>query len=720
MVMSNINTYTPQEDLRRNIAQLVGYDGAVARPAFGELGRHLLWIRSMPLIRKTPGPLDGEGDATLTRDLLRGLYLQRQALIYVILSQEKTIKVMLGLVDAASSSLERMLRGSYPGISVEEQAPEPIATDLRSLPFCASVRGVPTAKKENGMDRLLNALGGHCWAYAALAHPLDQRTISTALTQLAMESQRVKNTFLRSYTAEQDNNPLAQYYLDLLKAALEQYRAGQIQGCWASEAFFLSGSQEILASGMAILASVFCGDQSMPVPLRVSPCLGNGHGPRCPTILNSSQLSSLVHLPSTEMPGYQVRPTTSFAAALPERRAGSSLSVGQIMQAGRMTGEWWATRLDDLAKHTLVTGVTGVGKTETCHFLLDQIWREHAVPYLVIEPSRKKEYCGLRHAVGHEMVTVFSPSGADGTPLRLNPFEMPHNTPVQTHIDSLRCLFSASFAGLYPPMPYLLEDALYRVYQKRGWEIAGRHGRGGDAFPTLSDFCAEVEDVAWNSGYDSETTQNVATSLRVRLNSWRIGIKGMMLDNQQSTPVDSLFTKPAVIELGEIADPEVISFVMGLVLIRLYEHLANKPLGMKLRHLVVLEEAHNILARGLDNSGNIEVSNVRGKAVEAFCNMLAEVRAWGQGFVIVDQSPTKLHPDAIKGTNLKIVHRLVAQDERAAIGGSSNMNEDQQRFLSVLGTGEAVVYAEGFHEPYLVKVPEFRRYALNRQTGVGY
>jgi hypothetical protein len=712
--MGNDNVFTPQGDLRENIGQLVGYDGVVGRPAFVELKRRLLRICTLPLSRKVPERDDSEEKDMRTRDFLTGLYLQQQALFYIILSQEKTIKVMFGLPHAAPSYLKNILRGAYPGILVEEMAPEPVALELRNFPFCAAVQGVPSPKEENGMDKLLYGLGGNCWAYAVIAHPLDDKVISHTMEKFAAESQRVKNAFLRSYTTEQDNNPLAQYYLDLLKAALEQYKVGQIQGCWASEAFLLSSSEASLASGMAILASIFCGDQSLPAHLRVSPCVNDGLTSPRPTILNTTQLSSLVQLPLTEMPGYQVIPSVSFASALPERRRENSLAVGKVIQVGRMTGEWWEMCLEDLTKHTLVTGVTGSGKTETCHFILDQLWREYGIPYLVIEPA-KKEYLSLRHAAGHEMLTVFSPSGVEATPLRLNPFEIPQKTAVQTHIDSLRCLFNASFAGLYPPMPYLLEEALYRVYQKRGWNIANGQNRTGGSFPTLNDFCAEVEDIALNSGYDRETTQNVSTSLRVRLNSWRIGIKGLMLNTPESTPFDLLLTRPAVVELGDIADAEVVSFVMGLVLIRIYEHLAVKSSGTKLNHVVLIEESHRLLARGLDNSSNIEVSNIRGQAVETFCNMLAEVRAYGEGFIIVDQSPTKLHLDAIKGTNLKIVHRLVAQDDRCAIGGSANMSEEQQKFLAVLSTGEAVVYAEGFHQPYLVKVPEFRRYAINRE-----
>jgi hypothetical protein len=711
--MNEVSIFIPRGDLRENIRQLAGNGEVVGRPAFADLKSPLFRICTLPASRRALEQHERGDKDVKTRDLLTGLYPQQQALFYVILGKEKINKVMFGL-SGGTLCLTNMLHGAYPGIVTEQMAPEPVAFELRSLPFCAAIRGVPSLKKGTGIDQLLHGLAGNHWGYAVVAYPVGNEYISKTIEMLAKESQRIKNAFLRPYTAEQDNNLLAQYYLELLDAALKQYKVGQVQGCWASEAYLLCDSQASLSSGASILASLFCGDGSAPVPLRISPCANNDRVASRPTMLNTPQLASLVQLPLTEVPGYQVIPSVSFASALPERPWQNSVAVGRVIQAGQMTGEWWELSLDDFKKHCLVTGVTGSGKTESCMGLLDQLWREHRVPYLVIEPA-KKDYQSLRYAAGHELVTVFSPTGTEGMPLRLNPFEIPPETPVQTHIDYVRCLFNASFAGLWPPMPYLLEEALYRVYQQKGWSVVAPRSDQDGAFPTLNDFCSEVEDVASISGYDEEITQNITTSLRVRLNSWRVGIKGLMFNTAESTPLDLLITRPAVIELADVADPEVISFVMGLILIRIYKHLTGKKTDNSLKHVMLIEEAHRLLARGLDNTGNIEVSNIRGQAVETFCNMLAEVRTYGQAVIIADQIPTKLHPDAIKGTNLKIVHRLVSEDDRRAIGGSTNMNEEQQRFLAVLNTGEAIVYAEGFHHPYLVKVPEFRRYAISRE-----
>jgi hypothetical protein len=104
-----------------------------------------------------------------------------------------------------------------------------------------------------------------------------------------------------------------------------------------------------------------------------------------------------------------------------------------------------------------------------------------------------------------------------------------------------------------------------------------------------------------------------------------------------------------------------------------------------------------------------EEANPRGKAVETFCNLLAEVRAFGEGLVVVDQVPTKLAPDILKNTNLKIAHRLVAADERHKVGGCMNLSEAQERYLSTLRCGVAAVYAEGCETAYLVSIPDHAR-----------
>src|SRR5262249_36864882 len=125
-------------------------------------------------------------------------------------------------------------------------------------------------------------------------------------------------------------------------------------------------------------------------------------------------------------------------------------------------------------------------------------------------------------------------------------------------------------------------------------------------------------------------------------------------------------------------------------------------------HLMVFEEAHRLL-KNTNTSVDSEGSNMRAQAIEVFTNMLSEVRAYGQGVLVAEQIPSKLAPDVLKNTNLKIVHRLIAQDDRHSIGQTMNLSEEQQTHLGILTPGMAAVYAEGSDHAYLVRLENYKR-----------
>ena len=147
---------------------------------------------------------------------------------------------------------------------------------------------------------------------------------------------------------------------------------------------------------------------------------------------------------------------------------------------------------------------------------------------------------------------------------------------------------------------------------------------------------------------------------------------------------------------------------MGLLLIRLVEHRrADGRTCRTSRHLLVIEEAHRLLAAtGRRPAPRQEgEADARGKAVETFANLLSEIRAYGQGVVVADQVPVKLAPEVVKNTNLKIAHRIVAGDDRHALAGAMAMDDRQARALATLGVGRAAVFADGEDAPLLVDIP---------------
>jgi hypothetical protein len=105
------------------------------------------------------------------------------------------------------------------------------------------------------------------------------------------------------------------------------------------------------------------------------------------------------------------------------------------------------------------------------------------------------------------------------------------------------------------------------------------------------------------------------------------------------------------------------------------------------------------------DQGSEVTANPKGRAIEVFSNILSEIRAFGEALLIAEQIPVKLVPDAIKNTNLKIIHRLVADDDRKLVGGTMNLDEAQIRSLMTLRAGEAVAYREGMQGPVALAMP---------------
>ena len=399
-----------------------------------------------------------------------------------------------------------------------------------------------------------------------------------------------------------------------------------------------------------------------------------------------------------------------------------SLTVGQILDKGNALTSRYRLSLDNLNKHLAVFGLTGSGKTNTIQNLLMQLWKKHNIPFLVIEPA-KAEYRALAATDELKDDLLIISAGVDQTsvcPLRLNPFYFnpgkdndANRVHVLTHIDRLKATFNASFP-MYASMPYILEEAILEVYRERGWNLGLSINRYVDIYnedfsayvPTLQDLYLKVDMIVKKKGYFQEQQMNIQAALKARLSSLMVGSKGSMLNTLYSIPAKDLFEKPVVVELENMGDDEEKAFVMGLLVSKLYEYRkSTASQGDKLKHILVIEEAHRLLAN-IPDSANMEVANVKGKAVSAFIDMLSEIRAFGQSVFVVDQLPSRVSPNIVKGTGAKIVHRLLAKDDREAVGWTMGMSDEQINDLSLLRTGECVVSQDGDRKSFLCKVPK--------------
>ncbi len=420
------------------------------------------------------------------------------------------------------------------------------------------------------------------------------------------------------------------------------------------------------------------------------------------TLLTVEELSLIAGLPRRELPGLKRRKTVDFAVDLPRLEAEETLNLGEVIDRGRrQPNNPIRISKANLNSHVFVTGVTGAGKTTTCLNLLI----ESNLPFLVIEPA-KTEYRALSANL-QEAIEYYRPNGDIYRSLRLNPFALIHDgQSIKSHASLLRNTFAAVFP-MEASMPYLIERAILRSYEEKGWDltdnthlyIENHFDPLSRAWPTMSDMIRQLDLLIPEQGMGREFEEKYRGSLVSRLTSLTQGVLGDVLDVPQSIDFTSLLDRKVVIELEEVKDGEGKALMMGLILGGVSEAIRHKHRSQpQFRHLTLVEEAHRLLSR--PEPGD----TARGNAVDEFANLLAEVRKYGEGLIIADQIPAKLIPDVIKNTHTKIVHRLFAEDDRRTMGEAMMMNDKQRDFLPNLGVGEAIVFCGGWHAPTHAKI----------------
>ena len=434
------------------------------------------------------------------------------------------------------------------------------------------------------------------------------------------------------------------------------------------------------------------------------------------SLLSSKELAMLLSLPHKSVPGFPVVEHVSLAKEVIRNNESvikREVSLGCIFDLGKAYTENHV-KLDvkSLTQHVFVTGSTGCGKSETIYKLINET-KQVGAKFLVIEPA-KGEY---KNVFGD--VNVFGTNPLIMPLLRINPFSFPTGVHVLEHIDRLTEIFNVCWP-MYSAMPAVLKKAMLDAYESCGWDLRlsiNRLSRGEDVYPSFLDLFLSLEKVITESAYSEEVKSNYSGALLTRVESLTNGLNGEIFSvNELSNMV--LFDENCIIDLSRVGSQETKSLIMGILIMRLSEYRmtgANTP-NSALKHLTVLEEAHNILKR-VSTEQSQEGSNMAGKSVEMITNAIAEMRTYGEGFVIVDQSPTSVDKAAIKNTNTKIVMRLPDEDDRKVSGKAAGMNDKQIDEIAKLPTGVAVVYQNDWVSPVLCKIDrmENSRVIFNEQ-----
>ena len=439
------------------------------------------------------------------------------------------------------------------------------------------------------------------------------------------------------------------------------------------------------------------------------------------TVISGLELPLHMGLPTKSVYGVPVVQHAEFGRSvntMANKTDSDKIKIGCIYHMGSV--EAGEVKLDkkSLASHTFVTGSTGSGKSNTVYKLLselktssDNTKKDDDIKFLVVEPA-KGEY---KEYMRSEDVKVFGllPNREDSELLKINPFSFPADPDrgihILEHLDRITELFNVCWP-MYAAMPAILKEAIQKAYEKCGWDINLSINRYGyPLFPDLADVECEIRQVLEKSEYSADNKSDYIGSLVTRIHSLNTGMFGMIFSGRELTN-ETLFENNAIVDLSRSGASETKTLIMGILVLKLQEYRMSSAIDSNadLKHITVLEEAHHLLKRSVVGQSE-EGNNLQGKAVEMLTNAIAEMRTYGEGFVIADQAPGLLDPAVIRNTNTKIIMRLPDYSDCELVGKAIGLNEYQINEISGLNQGVAVIRQNEWLEPVLCQIDEYHK-----------
>ena len=425
------------------------------------------------------------------------------------------------------------------------------------------------------------------------------------------------------------------------------------------------------------------------------------------TSLSGKELAYSLNFPQKSVSGLPViecaefgRNITTYDIGAPEEQF---FHLGHIFHMNHEEPVDVAISRNSLSSHAFITGSTGSGKSNTVYRILSEALDE-GVKFLVVEPAKGeyKDVFGM-----DEDVFVYSTNPKIAPLLRMNPFSFPRDIHVLEHIDRLVEIFNVCWP-MYAAMPAVLKDAIEKSYLDCGWDLMSSENQYDEnLYPRFGDVARNIKEIIDSSEYDKENKGAYKGSLLTRLQSLTTGINGVIFSSDEISG-EELFARNVIIDLSRVGSTETKSLIMGMLVLKLQEYRMTEgvPMNSDLRHLTVLEEAHTILRRTAIEQPT-ESSNILGKSVEMIANAIAEMRTYGEGFIIADQAPGLMDMSVIRNTNTKIIMRLPDRSDRELVGRAANLDDDQIDELAKLPRGVAAIYQNEWIQPILCKVERY-------------
>lgn len=329
-------------------------------------------------------------------------------------------------------------------------------------------------------------------------------------------------------------------------------------------------------------------------------------------------------------------------------------------------------------EHLIIAARSGAGKTNLTFVLMEGMIKA-GVHVLAMDWKR-----GYRDLLQHHQDLRVYTIGRDVSPLRFNPLIPPPGCEPSVYVKIIVDVIASAYLG-GDGVISLLVGGIDHLYKQMG-VYDGTPQR----WPTIADLLAWLR----SAKLKGRAALWQASAQRILL-AMTYGEFGDVVETQSNHQVLELLEHHVVLEMDGLssnADRTMFSEALTLYLYRY--RLAQGP-RRTLTNLIILEEAHNLLLA--------KQTGTRESVLESSIRM---IRAYGMGYVFVDQSASLLSKVAFANSYATIALNQKLSSDIRTMAGAMNLTDEQKQALSTLPIGHAVIRLADQHpEPFLIKVP---------------
>jgi energy-coupling factor transporter ATP-binding protein EcfA2 len=383
--------------------------------------------------------------------------------------------------------------------------------------------------------------------------------------------------------------------------------------------------------------------------------------------MHIAKLTPFVNTPVQQLP--VLTPTIAPIFPVPSKELmDNDLIIAETVFGGRKLSSV-GLKVDWLREHVAVLGATGTGKTTLVKHLMAQLSEKTDVPWWIFD-VKGSEYHDLVDYGDSEVLVLRPGLDASFTMDLIDPeMKGDENCSHSTFIILKELLNERGDSSeLSPAMEKLLRESVTRVVDSL------------DDDNSVHALTRKVSELANRDRIGTMTRDALLNRLEI-LNREPLGT--ILRGGPEAVRISNLLEKRVILDLSHIARTggmDAARLFYNLVAKRIFDSSMKRGISEGLHHIVVLEEANNLVPESYTRHSAADVTTGE--------SMVMLQRATGQGVVVVSTRPN-ISSNILANTSTKIVFRLPYDSQ---IGGRFlSINDQQERYLRVLKRGRALM-----------------------------